>query len=73
MVVNGKVNQTDVEALKQTMLHLDEAVAKDRSGKATRESEAVAALQTAFKDMSASMEESLRKLKQVSVIHESCL
>lgn len=66
MVVEGKADQTDVEALKTAMMRLD-ASTRNRGAEGARDAEAIAALQVAFKDMSNSMEGSLRKLQQVSV------
>lgn len=66
--MDGKADQTDVEALKAAMHRLDATLAaKARGNSATvaRDAEAFAALQAAFKDMSTSMEGSMRKLQQV--------
>lgn len=68
MVVDGKADQTDVEALKAAMDRLDATIAakaKGSSATAARDAEALGALQAAFKDMSTSMEGSMRKLQQV--------
>lgn len=67
MVVEGKADQTDVENLKVAMQRLDTSMnAKARGASASaRDTEAIAALQAAFKDMSSSMEGSMRKLQQV--------
>lgn len=68
MVVDGKADQTDVEALKAAMQRLDATVAAKARGNSTtaaRDAEALGALQSAFKDMSTSMEGSMRKLQQV--------
>lgn len=67
MVVDGKADQTDVETLRLAMQQLDVKVAaKDRgAASAARDAEAISALEAAFKDMSSSMESSLRKLQQV--------
>ncbi|CAM9317187.1 unnamed protein product [Ectocarpus sp. 6 AP-2014] len=67
MVVDGKADQTDVEALKHAMQRLDATVtakARGSSATAARDAEAMGALQIAFRDMSASMEGSIRKLQQ---------
>ncbi|CAM9956458.1 unnamed protein product, partial [Laminaria digitata] len=66
MVVDGKADQTDVEALRLAMQRLDGKVAaKDRgAASAARDAEAISALEAAFKDMSFSMESSMRKLQQ---------
>lgn len=64
-VVDGKADQTDVEALKQAMLRLDVTVAKNRGVQAAREAEAIGALQAAFKEMSSSMQGSMQKLQKV--------
>ncbi|CBJ33072.1 imm downregulated 18 [Ectocarpus siliculosus] len=67
MVVDGKADQTDVEALKHAMQRLDATVtakARGSSATAARDAEAMGALQVAFRDMSASMEGSIRKLQQ---------
>ncbi|CAN0136933.1 unnamed protein product [Ectocarpus sp. 4 AP-2014] len=67
MVVEGKADQTDVEALKHAMQRLDATVtakARGSSATAARDAEAMGALQVAFRDMSASMEGSIRKLQQ---------
>lgn len=71
MVVEGKADQTDVEALQTAMQRLDATVAaKARGTSATvaRDAEAIAALQVAFKDMSSSMEGSMRKLQQACCV-----
>lgn len=67
MVVDGKADQTDVDSLKQAMQRLDASVTSKARGASTvaRDAEAIAALQAAFKDMSSSMEGSMRKLQQV--------
>lgn len=68
MVVDGKADQTDVEGLKSAMQRLDATIAAKAKGSAAtaaRDAEALAALQAAFKDMSTSMEGSMRKLQQV--------
>ncbi len=67
-VVDGKADQTDVDALKAAMQRLDAtmaAKARGSSAAAARDAEAMGALQAAFKDMSTSMEGSMRKLQQV--------
>lgn len=71
MVVEGKADQTDVEALRVAMQRLDATVAakaRGNSATAARDAEAIAALQAAFKDMSSSMEGSMRKLQQVRYV-----
>lgn len=68
MVVDGKADQTDVKALKAAMDRLNATIAakaKGSSATAARDAEALGALQAAFKDMSTSMEGSMRKLQQV--------
>lgn len=75
MVVDGKADQTDVEALKHAMQRLDATVtakARGSSATAARDAEAMGALQVAFRDMSASMEGSIRKLQQVCSGGVSC-
>ncbi|CAM9561534.1 unnamed protein product [Hapterophycus canaliculatus] len=67
VVVDGKADQTDVETLKAAMQRLDATVAakaRGTSATAARDAEAMGALQAAFKDMSSSMEGSMRKLQQ---------
>lgn len=71
MVVEGKADQTDVEALQAAMQRLDATVAakaRGSSATAARDAEAIGALQAALKDMSSSMEGSMRKLQQVRLV-----
>lgn len=63
--VDGKADQMDVEALKVAMQRLDAANKARGNAASKRDAEAIAALQAAYKNMSTSMEESMRKLEQV--------
>lgn len=63
--VDCKADQMDVEALKVAMQRLDAANKARGTAASKRDAEAIAALQSAFKNMSTSMAESMRKLEKV--------